>query len=68
MVFMSLVSAGGLLTFAAYSLISLLRLTQTPNNFLSSKFKLWAFRLLYYTATALFNPITIAVLVSVKRV
>jgi amino acid permease len=62
--FTSLVSAGGLPTFAAYSLIGLLRLTQTPNNFLSSKFKLWPFRLPYYAATALFNLIAIAVLVS----
>jgi hypothetical protein len=62
--FTSLISAGGILTIAAYGLIALLRLFMTPNDFQSSKFKLGPFAKYFYVAAAFFNDIVFAVEVS----
>ncbi|KAG8972303.1 hypothetical protein FRC05_010145 [Tulasnella sp. 425] len=62
--FTSLVSAGGVPTIAAYGLIGLLRLTMTPNSFRSTKFNLGVFRRPMYAATAFFQAIVFAVMVS----
>ncbi|KAG9038567.1 hypothetical protein FRB95_000788 [Tulasnella sp. JGI-2019a] len=62
--FTSLVSAGGVPTIAAYGLIGALRFTMTPNSFRSSKFRLGPFRLPFYVATAIFNAIVFAVMIS----
>lgn len=62
--FTSLVSAGGVPTIAAYGLIGLLRLTQTPNHFRSTKFHLGKFRLPMYAATAIFNALIFSVDIS----
>lgn len=59
--FYSLVSAGGVPTIAAYGLISLLRLTQTPDNFQSSYFYLGRYRKLLYLVAVLFNALIVAV-------
>jgi amino acid transporter len=59
--FTSLVSAGGVPTIAAYGLISLLRLTMTPNQFQSSHFRLGKFAKPFYAAAAFFNVIVFAV-------
>ena len=62
--FTSLVSAGGVPTIAAYGLIGLLRLTITPHNFSSTKFRLGPFKLPFYAATAFFNAIVFSVMIS----
>lgn len=62
--FTSLVSAGGVPTIAAYAVIGFLRLTMTPNNFSSTKFRLGPFRLPFYAATAAFNTLIFAVDIS----
>lgn len=59
--FYSLVSAGGVPTIAAYGLISLLRLTQTPDSFQSSYFYLGHYRKLFYLVAVLFNALIVAV-------
>jgi translation initiation factor 5B len=59
--FYSLVSAGGVPTIAAYGLISLLRLTQTPDSFQSSYFYLGRYRKLFYLVAVLFNALIVAV-------
>lgn len=59
--FFSLVSAGGVPTIAAYGLISLLRLTMTPNNFKSSFFFLGRFRRLFYLSGVIWNALIVAV-------
>jgi len=59
--FYSLVSAGGVPTIAAYGLISLLRLTQTPDSFQSSYFYLGRHRKLFYLVAVLFNALIVAV-------
>lgn len=62
--FTSLVSAGGVPTIAAYGLISLLRLTMTPNQFQSSHFRLRKYAKPFYAAAALFNALVFAVMIS----
>lgn len=62
--FTSLISAGGIPTTAAYGLIALLRLTMTPNDFKSSKFKLGPFANYFYVATVFFNALVFSVQVS----
>ncbi|ETW84621.1 amino acid transporter [Heterobasidion irregulare TC 32-1] len=62
--FTSLVSAGGVPTIAAYGLIGLLRLTMTPHMFKSSHFYLGKFAMPMYLATALFNGLIFAVMIS----
>lgn len=59
--FTSLISAGGVPTIAAYGLIALLRLTQTPNAFHSSKFDLGRFKTPFYVSAVLFNGLIVAV-------
>ena len=59
--FTSLVSAGAVPTIAAYGLIALLRLTMTPNDFQSSRFRLRAFAKPFYIAAVLFNGLVFAV-------
>jgi translation initiation factor 5B len=59
--FYSLVSAGGVPTIAAYGLISLLRLTQTPDSFQTSYFYLGRYRKLFYLVAVLFNALIVAV-------
>jgi amino acid transporter len=59
--FTSLISAGGVPTIAAYGLIALLRLTQTPNAFQSSKFGLGRFKTPFYISAVLFNALIVAV-------
>jgi Amino acid transporters len=59
--FTSLVSAGAVPTIAAYGLISLLRLTMTPNNFPSSHFRLGIFAKPFYVASVLFNGLIFSV-------
>ena len=59
--FTSLVSAGGLPTIAAYGLISLLRLTMTPNEFQSSHFRLGKFAKPFYAAAVFFNGLLFSV-------
>ena len=60
--FTSLISAGGVPTIAAYGLISLLRLTLTPNHFKKSEFYLGRFRRVFYLAAAIFNALVFAVM------
>ncbi|KAI0314315.1 hypothetical protein OF83DRAFT_1064042, partial [Amylostereum chailletii] len=62
--FTSLVSAGGVPTIAAYGLVSLLRLTCTPNSFKSSHFYLGRWGRPFYLAAALFNGLIVAVMLS----
>ncbi|KAF8306255.1 amino acid transporter [Clavulina sp. PMI_390] len=62
--FTSLVSAGGVPTIAAYGLIALLRLTQTPYDFKTSKFGLGKWKIPFYTSAVLFNALMVAVQVS----
>ncbi|KAL5508585.1 hypothetical protein ACEPAH_6204 [Sanghuangporus vaninii] len=62
--FTSLISAGGVPTIAAYCLISLLRLTMTPNHFKASHFYLGRLRKPFYLAAALFNALVFAVMIS----
>jgi translation initiation factor 5B len=62
--FTSLISAGGIPTTAAYGLIALLRLTMTPDDFKSSKFRLGPFAKYFYVAAVFFNAIVFAVEVS----
>ncbi|KAF8630535.1 hypothetical protein AX15_002857 [Amanita polypyramis BW_CC] len=62
--FTSLVSAGGIPTIAAYCLISLLRLTLTPNRFKKSYFYLGKFRRAFYAVVIIFNAIIFSVMVS----
>lgn len=62
--FYSLVSAGGVPTIAAYGLISLLRLTQTPDGFQSSYFYLGRYRKPFYVVAILFNALIVAVMLS----
>ena len=59
--FTSLVSAGGVPTIAAYALISLLRLTMTPNSFKSSTFNLGRFARSFYLIGFVFNAFVFAV-------
>jgi translation initiation factor 5B len=59
--FTSLVSAGGVPTIAAYGLISLLRLTMTPNGFKNSAFYLGKHRRVFYLVAVLFNALIFAV-------
>jgi cytochrome b561 len=59
--FTSLVSAGALPTIAAYGLIALLRLTQTPHAFKSSHFYLGRWARPMYVSTVLFNGLIFAV-------
>ena len=59
--FTSLVSAGAVPTIAAYGLISLLRLTMTPNHFQSSHFRLGIFAKPFYVAAVLFNGLIVSV-------
>jgi translation initiation factor 5B len=62
--FYSLISAGGIPTTAAYGLIALLRLTMTPNDFKSSKFRLGRLAKPFYVAAVLFNALVFATQVS----
>ncbi|KAG6896856.1 hypothetical protein C0992_005603 [Termitomyces sp. T32_za158] len=62
--FTSLVSAGAVPTIAAYGLISLLRLTMTPDRFKSSYFYLGKFATPFYICAAIFNAIVFSVDVS----
>jgi len=62
--FTSLISAGAVPTIAAYGLIALLRLTQTRNDFKSTKFNLGKFKIPFYLSAVLFNGLIVAVLVS----
>ncbi|KAI0637634.1 hypothetical protein C8Q77DRAFT_1275713 [Trametes polyzona] len=62
--FTSLVSAGGIPTTAAYGLISLLRLTMTPNDFKGSHFYLGRWRKPFYLAAVIFNGIVFSVQIS----
>ncbi|KAG8935867.1 hypothetical protein FRC02_005866 [Tulasnella sp. 418] len=62
--FTSLVSAGGVPTIAAYGLISLLRLTCTPNQFQTSKYKLGKMAKPFYASAAVFNALIFAVMIS----
>ncbi len=59
--FTSLVSAGGIPTTAAYGLISLLRLTMTPDDFKGSHFYLGRWRKPFYLAAVIFNGIVFSV-------
>ena len=59
--FFSLVSASTLLLIVSYGLISLLRLTMTPNNFKSSYFYIGRFRKLFYLSSVLWNGFLVAV-------
>jgi amino acid transporter len=59
--FTSLISAGGVPTIAAYGLIALLRLTQTPHAFKSSHFYLGRWARPMYLSTVLFNGLVFAV-------
>lgn len=63
--FTSLVSAGGVPTIAAYGLISLLRLTMTPDRFQSSHFRLGP-RLgrVFYSVGAVWCALIVAVMIS----
>ncbi|KAJ7716320.1 amino acid transporter [Mycena olivaceomarginata] len=62
--FTSLVSAGGVPTIAAYGLIALLRLTQTPHDFQGSHFRLGTLARPFYASAAFFNAIVFAVMIS----
>ena len=62
--FTSLISAGGVPTIASYCLISLLRLTMTPNHFKASHFYLGRFRKPFYLAAAVFNALIVCVMLS----
>ncbi|KAF8169499.1 hypothetical protein BJ912DRAFT_933806 [Pholiota molesta] len=62
--FTSLVSAGGVPTIAAYGLIALLRLTQTPNHFKSSYFYLGRLAKPFYASAVLWNALIVAVMLS----
>jgi translation initiation factor 5B len=62
--FTSLVSAGAVPTIAAYGLIALLRLTQTPHAFKSSHFYLGRWARPMYVSTVLFNALVFAVRLS----
>ncbi|KAF9518418.1 hypothetical protein BS47DRAFT_1371047 [Hydnum rufescens UP504] len=62
--FTSLISAGGVPTVAAYGLIALLRLTQTPYDFKSSRFGLGKFKIPFYISAVLWNGFLVAVYVS----
>ena len=59
--FFSLISACTLLLIVSYGLISLLRLTMTPNNFKSSYFYIGRFRKLFYFSSVLWNGFLVAV-------
>ncbi len=59
--FTSLISASGVPTIAAYGLIVLLRLTQTPHAFKSSHFYLGRWARPMYLSTVLFNGLVFAV-------
>jgi len=62
--FTSLISAGGVPTIAAYGLIALLRLTCTPNDFQSSRFRLGRFARPFYVCAVGFNALVFAVMIS----
>lgn len=62
--FTSLVSAAGIPTIAAYGLISILRLTMTPNNFQSSHFRLGKLAKPFYIVAILFNALVFSVQIS----
>jgi translation initiation factor 5B len=62
--FTSLVSAGGVPTIAAYGLISLLRLTMTPDHFQSSRFHLGKFAKPFYACAVFFNGLVFSVRIS----
>jgi len=62
--FTSLISAGGIPTIAAYGLISILRLTMTPNAFKASKYSLGRLARPFYACAAVFNAIVFAAMVS----
>ncbi|KAI9507215.1 amino acid transporter [Russula earlei] len=62
--FTSLISAGGVPTIAAYCLIALLRLTQTPNSFKTSHFYLGRWARPMYLSTVLFNGLVFVVMIS----
>lgn len=59
--FFSLISAGGIPTVAAYGLISLLRLTMTPDDFKGSYFHLGKWQKPFYVAAVLFNAVVFSV-------
>ncbi|KAJ7193015.1 gamma-aminobutyric acid transporter [Mycena pura] len=62
--FTSLVSAGGVPTIAAYGLIALLRLTCTPHDFTTSRFRLGALARPFYASAVVFNALVFAVMIS----
>jgi len=62
--FTSLVSASTIPTIAAYGLISLLRLTRTPNHFQSSRFHLGRFAKPFYVCSMLSNGLIFAATIS----
>ncbi|KIM74797.1 hypothetical protein PILCRDRAFT_827856 [Piloderma croceum F 1598] len=62
--FTSLVSASIIPTVTAYALISLLRLTMTPNHFQSSHFRLGRFAKPFYVCAVLINGIIAATMIS----
>ncbi|KAI0301930.1 gamma-aminobutyric acid transporter [Multifurca ochricompacta] len=62
--FTSLISAGGVPTIAAYGLIALLRLTQTPHSFKASYFYLGRWAQPMYLSTVLFNGLVFCVMIS----
>jgi len=59
--FFSILSSCTLLLIASYGLISLLRLTMTPNKFKSFYFYLSRFRKLFYLSSVLWNTFLVAV-------
>ncbi len=59
--FTSLISAGAVPTIAAYGLIALLRLTQTRNDFRSTKFDLGRLKIPFYLSAVVFNGLIVAV-------
>ncbi|KAJ7150188.1 amino acid/polyamine transporter I [Mycena filopes] len=62
--FTGLISAGGVPTIAAYGLIALLRLTCTPNEFQSSRFRLGRFARPFYVCAVGFNALVFSVMIS----
>ncbi|KAJ7147949.1 gamma-aminobutyric acid transporter [Mycena filopes] len=62
--FTGLISAGGVPTIAAYGLIALLRLTYTPNEFQSSRFRLGRFARPFYVCAVGFNALVFSVMIS----
>jgi translation initiation factor 5B len=65
--FTSLVSASTIPTIAAYGLISLLRLTRTPNHFQSSRFHLGRFAKPFYVCSILSNGLIFVVRLSFRH-